>query len=52
MPVKVTIQGTRWLHPTTQWQKTRLNPKGKKQLTVDPNFYVGVKNLGSQEPNP
>ncbi len=52
MPVKVTIQGTRWLHPATQWQKTRLNSKGRKQLTVDPNFYVGVKNLGSTEPNP
>ncbi|MDP4132106.1 MAG: M1 family metallopeptidase [Bacteroidota bacterium] len=52
LPLKVNMGEIRWLSPTTQWQKLKLNRKRNKTLTVDPAFYVGVKNDHDPEPNP
>ena len=44
MPLNVFIEGEHWLKPTPKWQQLNLNLKGKTRLTVDKNFYIGVKN--------
>lgn len=47
MPVKVQIgtQKAQFLNATTEWQTVK--SKGAKVLSVDPNFYVESKELGS-----
>lgn len=39
MPVKIADSDI-WLHPTEQWQSTKLNKNLKNQLTIDKNFYI------------
>ena len=47
MPVRVDINGERWLKPATEWKKEKM-PKGASQiLQVDKNFYVTEKNVGT-----
>jgi aminopeptidase N len=41
MPVKLT-KG-QWIHPTTAEQKLKIEGKDFSGITVDPNFYVNVK---------
>ena len=45
MPVEVTLPGgtIQSLHPTTEWQSTRLERVG--ELTVDPDYYVESKRV-------
>lgn len=46
MPVDVWLNGeTRRLHPSTSWQKLKIDTKGKNTLKIDPNYYVGSFNL-------
>jgi aminopeptidase N len=52
LPLKVFINGERWLKPSTSWQKLKLNSKVNTKLTVDKNFYIGVKNGNDPEPVP
>jgi aminopeptidase N len=45
MPVRVTLNGEQqWLEPTERWQELNAN-FGRKELLVDPNFYVATLNL-------
>jgi aminopeptidase N len=43
MPVKIHFNGETWLNPTENWQQLSLHPGADSSLTVDRNFYVGVK---------
>jgi aminopeptidase N len=44
LPVKINLDGTRWISPTTRWQTTSFILRGKAVLSMDPNFYVGIQN--------
>jgi aminopeptidase N len=48
MPVRVDINGERWLKPTTEWKKERLPSQAGSVLLVDKNFYVEQKNLSAK----
>jgi aminopeptidase N len=45
MPVRVDVNGERWLKPTTEWKKERLPNQPNPALIVDKNFYVTQKDL-------
>jgi aminopeptidase N len=47
LPLRVDVDGERWLKPTTEWKKERLSREVKSELQVDKNFYVGSRNAGS-----
>jgi aminopeptidase N len=47
MPVRVDIDGERWLKPTTEWKKEHIPKNANPILQVDKNFYVLHKNVAS-----
>jgi aminopeptidase N len=47
MPVRVDLNGERWLKPTVEWKKERMNNVSNHTLLVDKNFYVFANNVGS-----
>jgi aminopeptidase N len=47
MPVLVDVNGVRWLKPTTEWKKERIQKGINPLLQVDKNFYVLQRNVGS-----
>jgi aminopeptidase N len=47
MPVRVVINGERWLKPTTEWKKEKLPKQDNPVLLIDKNFYVNQKNVGT-----
>ncbi|MDP9042240.1 MAG: M1 family peptidase, partial [Bacteroidota bacterium] len=47
MPVKVDINGERWLKPATEWKKEKMSKGATQILQVDKNFYVTEKNVGT-----
>jgi aminopeptidase N len=47
MPIRVDLNGQRWLKPTVEWKKERLNNISTPSLLIDKNFYVLSKNVGS-----
>ncbi|MEP6746179.1 MAG: M1 family metallopeptidase [Bacteroidota bacterium] len=46
LALKIDYGDEDWLKPTEQWQEWKL-PEGVHDFTVDRNFYVDVKKLGS-----
>jgi aminopeptidase N len=47
MPVRVDLNGEHWLKPTTEWKTERFVRGNKPELLIDKNFYVKMKNVGS-----
>jgi Peptidase family M1 domain len=47
MPVRVDLNGEHWLKPTTEWKTERFVRGNKPTLLIDKNFYVKMKNVGS-----
>jgi aminopeptidase N len=47
MPLKVDVNGERWLKPTTEWRKEHISGNANPVLQVDKNFYVLQKNIGT-----
>jgi aminopeptidase N len=47
MPVKIAVNGTRWIKPQEKWQSLKLDtPKGQMDsLYADRNFYITVKEV-------
>jgi aminopeptidase N len=45
MPVRVDINGERWLKPATEWKKEKMPKSATQILQVDKNFYVTEKNV-------
>lgn len=45
MPVKVNIDGERWLKPTEDWQTLKLKALRNTVLNIDRNFYAETKIL-------
>ena len=47
LPVRVDVGGERWLKPTTEWKKERLARDTSPAVQLDKNFYVTLRNAGS-----
>jgi aminopeptidase N len=45
MPLRVDVNGERWLKPVTEWKKEKLQKNSNLVLQVDKNFYVGHRNV-------
>jgi aminopeptidase N len=45
LPIKINLTKPVWIKPSTQWQTLRLLPKDTSKFRVDPNFYIGGKEL-------
>lgn len=46
LPVKIDYNGTRWIRPEEKWQELKVE-KGGKEISIDRNFYVALKNVGT-----
>jgi hypothetical protein len=42
MPLKITAGNTLWLNAETKWKELQTNAT---TITIDPNFYIGSKQL-------
>ncbi|HTQ26780.1 MAG TPA: hypothetical protein VMI35_01570, partial [Puia sp.] len=45
MPLKIHFNGDNWVTPTEDWQRFTLRPGSDMTLTVDRNFYIGIKQV-------
>ncbi len=45
LPLKITFKTAQWIKPTEKWKTLDLYPEGDNKFSVDPNFYIGTKQV-------
>ena len=45
LPLKININGNKWINPTEEWQTINLPADSHNTFAVDPNFYIYTKKV-------